>query len=537
MSTSPDGPSPDSSASEAPTPFVFNPEVESSRKHLRLILGALMLTMLLAALDQTIVSTALPTITSDLGGLNQLSWVVTAYLLASTASTPIWGKISDLYGRKLMLQLSIVVFVVASMLAGASQNMGELIATRALQGIGGGGLMVLVMAVIADLIPPRDRGRYAGLFGAVFGLSSVVGPLLGGFFTQHLSWRWIFYINVPLGVAAFLILGAVLHLPVLHQKKPIDWLGSALLVAGVTMLLLVTVWGGREYDWASAQIIGLAVGGVAVLVWFVMHELRIDEPIVPMSLFSNRVFRVSSVIGFIVGFAMFGSIVYLSIYFQVVRGATPTEAGLQLLPLMLGLLITSILSGQLIAKMGRYKVFPIIGTFLAAIGIFMMSKFGVDAPYGYIALAMFILGAGLGNVMQVLVLAVQNTVEPKQMGAATSGSTFFRSIGGSFGTAFFGAVWTARLSAEINNAFPGQADKISGATSSITNIHSLPEAIQAPLLQAFANAMDTTFLVAVPFMVVAFVFALVLPEVRLRTHQDTAHVLADDAAVPLPMME
>ena len=268
-----------------------------------------------------------------------------------------------------------------------------------------------------------------------------------------------------------------------------------------------------------------------------MHELRIDEPIVPMSLFSNRVFRVSSVIGFIVGFAMFGSIVYLSIYFQVVRGATPTEAGLQLLPLMLGLLITSILSGQLIAKMGRYKVFPIIGTFLAAIGIFMMSKFGVDAPYGYIALAMFILGAGLGNVMQVLVLAVQNTVEPKQMGAATSGSTFFRSIGGSFGTAFFGAVWTARLSAEINNAFPGQADKISGATSSITNIHSLPEAIQAPLLQAFANAMDTTFLVAVPFMVVAFVFALVLPEVRLRTHQDTAHVLADDAAVPLPMME
>ena len=217
MSTSPDGPSPDSSASEAPTPFVFIPEVESSRKHLRLILGALMLTMLLAALDQTIVSTALPTITSDLGGLNQLSWVVTAYLLASTASTPIWGKISDLYGRKLMLQLSIVVFVVASMLAGASQNMGELIATRALQGIGGGGLMVLVMAVIADLIPPRDRGRYAGLFGAVFGLSSVVGPLLGGFFTQHLSWRWIFYINVPLGVAAFLILGAVPHLPVLHQ--------------------------------------------------------------------------------------------------------------------------------------------------------------------------------------------------------------------------------------------------------------------------------------------------------------------------------
>lgn len=519
-------------------PFVFDPEVESSRKHLRWILAALMLTMLLAALDQTIVSTALPVIVSDLGGLNQLSWVVTAYLLASTASTPIWGKISDLHGRKLMLQIAIVVFVIGSMLAGLSQNMPELIATRALQGIGGGGLMVLVMAVIADLIPPRDRGRYAGLFGAVFGIASVVGPLLGGWFTQHLSWRWIFYINVPLGIAAFVILGAVLHLHNKHERKPIDWMGSALMVVGVCMLLMVTVWGGKEYDWISPQIIGMTLAGVGVLVWFVLHELRVEEPIVPMTLFSNKVFRVSSVIGFMVGFAMFGSIVYLSIYFQVVRGATPTEAGLMLLPLMVGILLTSILSGQLISRMGRYKVFPIIGTALAAVGILMMSRLGVDAPYWYAALAMFILGAGLGNVMQVLVLAVQNTIEPKQMGAATSGSTFFRSIGGSFGTAFFGAVWTSRLAAEISNTFPGaQGSAVSGATSSITDIHSLPEAIQGPLLEAFARAMDTTFLVAVPFMVVAFVFALFLPEVRLRTHQDSAHVMADDAAVPLPMMD
>jgi EmrB/QacA subfamily drug resistance transporter len=519
-------------------PFVFDPEVEASRKHLRLILGALMLTMLLAALDQTIVSTALPTITSDLGGLNQLSWVVTAYLLASTATTPIWGKISDLYGRKPMLQLSIVVFVVGSILAGMSQNMPELIATRALQGVGGGGLMVLVMAVIADLIPPRDRGRYAGLFGAVFGISSVVGPLLGGWFTQHLSWRWIFYINVPLGIAAFAILGAVLHLHNKHERKPIDWLGSALMVAGVCLLLMVTVWGGKEYDWVSPQIIGMTVAGLGFLVWFVLHELRVDEPIVPMTLFSNKVFRVTSVIGFMVGFAMFGSIVYLSIYFQVVRGATPTEAGLALLPLMVGVLLTSILSGQLISRMGRYKIFPIIGTALAAVGIYMLSRLGVDASFWYSALAMFVLGAGLGNVMQVTVLAVQNTVEPQQMGAATSGSTFFRSIGGSFGTAFFGAVWTGRLAAEISNAFPGaDTGAISGATSSITSIHSLPEAIQAPLLEAFARAMDTTFLIAVPFMIVAFVFALILPEVRLRTHQDTAHALAEDAGVPLPMMD
>jgi len=519
-----------------PEAFVFDPEVESSRKHLRLILGALMLTMLLAALDQTIVSTALPTITSDLGGLNELSWVVTAYLLASTASTPIWGKISDLYGRKRMLQTSIVVFVIGSMLAGAAQNMGQLIGTRALQGIGGGGLMVLVMAVIADLIPPRERGRYAGLFGAVFGISSVIGPLLGGFFTQHLSWRWIFYINVPLGVVAFVVLGAVLHLPVAHQRKKIDWLGSALLITSVTSLLLVTVWGGRQYDWLSAQILGLAVAGLALAVWFVLHELRTEEPIVPMSLFTNKVFRVSSMIGFIVGFAMFGAIVYLSIYFQVVRGASPTEAGLMLLPLMLGLLITSILSGQLITKMGRYKIFPIVGTFLATVGLYLMSHMGADSPFWFSALAMFILGAGLGNVMQVLVLAVQNTVEPAQMGAATSGSTFFRSIGGSFGTAFFGAVWTARLAAELADVFPnggGGGD----VTSSLSNIHALPPAIQEQVLGAFARAMDTTFLVAVPFMAVAFVLALALPEVRLRTHQDTAHVLADDAAVPLPVMD
>lgn len=509
--------------------------VADSRKHLRLILGALMLTMLLAALDQTIVSTALPTITSDLGGLNELSWVVTAYLLASTASTPIWGKVSDLYGRKLMLQIAVVVFVLASVLAGLSQNMAQLIATRALQGLGGGGLMVLVMAVIADLIPPRERGRYAGLFGAVFGLASVIGPLLGGFFTEHLSWRWIFYINVPLGVAAFLILGAVLHLPVLHEKKPIDWLGSALLVTGVTMILLVTVWGGREYDWASAQIIGLAVGGVAVLALFVWHELRAAEPIVPMTLFTNKVFRVSSMVGFIVGFAMFGSIVYLSVYFQVVRGSTPTQAGLMLLPLMAGLLATSILSGQLIARMGRYKVFPIIGTGLAAIGIFLLSRLGTDAPYWYTGLAMLILGAGLGNVMQVLILAVQNTVAPQQMGAATSASTFFRSIGGSFGTAFFGAVWTARLASELSTAFPGGGSQVGNATTSITQIHALPEPIRSTVLTAFANALDFTFLVAVPFMVVAFLLALILPEVRLKTKRDVAHELADDAAVPLPV--
>jgi EmrB/QacA subfamily drug resistance transporter len=498
-----------------PDDTAIDPQVAESRRHLRVILGALMLTMLLAALDQTIVSTALPTITSDLGGLSELSWVVTAYLLAATASTPIWGKVSDLHGRKLMLQSAVVVFVIGSALAGASQNMTELIATRAIQGVGGGGLMVLVMAVIADLIPPRERGRYAGLFGAVFGISSVVGPLLGGYFTEHLSWRWIFYINVPLGIAAFLILGAVLHLPVLHQKKPIDWLGSALLVAGVTMLLLVTVWGGHTYDWTSPQIIGLSLAGVLTIAVFVWHELRVDEPIVPMTLFSNKVFRVSSIIGFIVGFAMFGSIVYLSIYFQVVRGATPTEAGLMLLPLMVGVLLTSILSGQLITKMGRYKVFPIIGTALATIGLFMLSKLGVDAPYAYAALAMFVLGAGMGNVMQVLVLAVQNAVDYRLLGVATSGSTLFRQVGGSIGVSMFGAIFANRLATELADRLPAGAHIPAVANPVV--ISQLPPTIHEPYLQAFVAALQPIFLAAAVISVVAFALTWLLREVPLRT--------------------
>jgi len=510
---------------------------EAKPPHLGWTLGALMLTLLLAALDQTIVSTALPTITSDLGGLNHLSWVVTAYLLASTVSTPIWGKVSDLYGRKLMLQSAVVVFVVASALAGLSQTMGQLIATRALQGLGGGGIMVLVMAVIADLIPPRERGKYAGLFGAVFGLASILGPLLGGFFTEQLSWRWIFYINLPLGIAAFAILGAVLHLPRHRERHRIDWLGAGLLVAGVTALLLVTVWGGQQYDWLSPEIIGLTVAGLVLLAIFVRQEKRASEPMVSMALFRDKVFTVTSGIGFVVGFAMFGSIVYLSIYLQVVYGSTPTEAGLQLLPFMVGMLITSIGSGLLITRFGRYKIFPIIGTALATLGLLLFSRLGADTPYWQIAVAMLVLGTGLGNVMQVLVLAVQNSVPPREIGSATSASTFFRSIGGSFGTAVFGAVWTARLAVELAAAVPGGSLPDGGATGSLDVIRSLPPAVQEPVLDAFARAIDTTFLVAVPVMAVAFVLALFLPEVPLRRTHNVEEMIADDAAVPLPSYE
>ncbi len=518
----------------------------TGKRSLNVIFSALMLVLFLAALDQTIVSTALPTITSDLGGLNELSWVVTAYLLASTASTPLWGKLSDMYGRKSTLQVSIVIFLVGSAMAGASQNMWELIATRAIQGLGGGGLMVLVMAVVADLVSPRERGRYTGLFGAVFGVSSILGPLLGGFFTEHLSWRWIFYINIPIGIAAIFILGAVLHLPVHHEKKKIDWVGAGLLVASVTSLLLVTVWGGTQYAWGSSTILGLIAFGLITGVLFVWNELRVDEPIVPMRLFKNEVFTVTSFVGFVVGFAMFGTIVYLSIYMQVVRGLSPTAACLQLLPLMLGMLVFSIVSGRLISRWGRYKGFPIAGTALATLGLYMMSHLGISSPYWYIALSALILGAGLGNVMQVLVLAVQNSVKVNEIGVATSGSTFFRSIGGSFGTAVFGAILTHKLAHEIARLLPPNVHLPSGGvTQSIGAIQSLPPALQELVKQAFANAVDFTFLVAVPIMGVAFIATFFIKEHPLRTNsgmdmkrsEDVAHALMNDAPVSIPIPE
>ena len=486
---------------------------------LRLIMAALMLAMFLAALDQTIVSTALPRITSELQGLNQLAWVVTAYLLTSTASTPIWGKISDIYGRKPMLQAAIVIFLVGSVLAGAANSMEWLIITRGIQGLGGGGLMVLVMAVIADVIPPRERGRYTGLFGGVFAISSIIGPLLGGWFVDALSWRWIFYINVPLGIAALIVIAVVLQIPQHRINHSVDYLGAALLVAGVVLALLVTEWGGHQYPWGSPTIIGMGLVSLGLIICFIWRQVRVPEPLVPMTLFRNRVFGVSSLIGFIVGLALFGAIIYLPLYLQVVQGSSPTQAGLQMIPMMAGVLAFSIISGRIISRTGRFKIFPIIGMILASIGMYLLSRIQIDTPYWQIALAMLILGAGLGNVMQVLIIAVQNAVNPNEIGVATSGSTFFRSIGGTFGTAIFGAIMTSRVTSGIESALPpgmqGSVDT-SEMTSAMSSIASLPEQIKLIVLQAFSSALGAVFLVATLVIVIGFLLTFAMPDMRLR---------------------
>lgn len=521
-----DGPDP-STTSDPEATLIAEGAPEHALIHggrLRLTMGALMLTLLLAALDQTIVSTALPRITSELNGLNELAWVVTAYLLASTASTPIWGKISDLYGRKIMLQSAIVIFLIGSLLAGMSTSMGMLIATRGIQGLGGGGILVLVMTVIADIIPPRDRGKYTGLMGAVFAVSSIAGPLLGGFFVDHLTWRWIFYINLPIGIAAFIVITMVLQVPRRTVKHTVDYLGAVLLVAGVSLLLLVVEWGGQRYDWGSTTMIAMIAATLALLSAFVLRQLRVPEPIVPMSLFRNKVFGLTSLIGFIVGLAMFGAIIFMPLFLQIVGGSSPTQAGLQLVPMMLGMLVTSILSGRIISRTGRYKVFPIIGTAFAAIGMALLSTMSVSTPYWQIALYLLVLGIGIGNVMQVLVIAVQNAVNPREVGVATSGSTFFRSVGGTIGTALFGAVMTGQLAAHLTESLPAGAagpGGVTALTSAMSTISTLPDSIKPIVLDAFTTSLDRVFLTAVPILVVGFVLALFLPEVPLRTsHAD-----------------
>ena len=501
--------------------------IRMSHRQILVVLTGLMLGLFLAALDQTIVATALPTIVGEFGGLDHLSWVVTAYLLASTVTSPLYGKISDLYGRKIVFQTAIGLFLIGSVLCGLSQNMAQLISFRAIQGLGAGGLFVMAFTIIGDVVSPRERGRYQGYFGAVFALASIAGPLLGGWFVDNLTWRWVFYINLPVGLIALFVTGTVLNVPFHRQEHRVDFPGAGLLVGGVSALLLVTVWGGREYEWGSPLIIGLAMIGLVLIGLFLWWENRTEEPILPLRLFKDRTFALTSAAGFVVGLAMFGGIVFLPLFLQIVVGASATNSGLLLLPMMAGIITASVGSGRLISRSGRYKIFPVIGSLLATVALFMLSTMGVGTTLPLASVYMLILGAGLGLVMQVLVLAVQNSVERRDLGVATSASTFFRSLGGSFGTALFGAIFTSQVAGNIARNLPGADLGGRDLTSSPGIIAQLPEAIRVGVVEAFADATGTVFLAAVPFAAVAFVVILLLPELPLRENSHVGPALGE----------
>ncbi len=489
-----------------------------SHRRVLVVIGALMLGMFLAALDQTVVSTALPTIVGDLNGASHLSWVVTAYLLASTVSTPLWGKLGDLYGRKFFFQAAIVLFLIGSALSGLSHSMLELILFRAVQGLGGGGLMIGAQTIVGDVVSPRERARYMGLFMAMFGVTTVIGPLIGGVFVDYLSWRWIFYINIPIGAVALVVTAVALPGTLSRVHRVIDYLGVVLVALAATSLVLFTSLGGTSYAWTSPFIVGLGVAGVVFTVLFLLAERRAVEPVIPLPLFANKVFAAASAIGFVVGFAMFGALTFLPLFFQDVKGVSPIASGVRLFPMMGGLLVASIGSGQLVSRWGRYKVFPVVGTALMTIGLFLMSRIGVETGAWATAAYMAVFGLGLGFILQVLTVAVQNAVPYKELGTATSGVTFFRMIGGSFGTAVFGAIFANLVvtnvlrSLHLTKAPPGFSLNADNPSA----IHKLPPAVQAGVIHGIAHTIQTMFLIGVPIAFVAFLLSWTLPEVELR---------------------
>lgn len=497
-------------------------------ENIRVVIGSLMLVMLLASLYQTIVVTALPKIVSELNGLDKYSWVATAFLLTSAISTPIYGKLGDLYGRKKLLQIAIVIFLLGSIFSGMSQNMNQLIAFRGLQGIGAGGLMSLVLAIVGDIIPPRQRGRYQGYFGAVFAISSVAGPLIGGFFADTNTllgvsgWRWLFYVPVPLGIIALAAIATYLHLPVRRREHSVDYKGIALLTISVTSLLLMSSWGGLTYAWKSPQIISLIASTITFGFLFVLRERRASEPVIPMSLFRNDIFTTSVLLSILSAIAMFAAILYIPQYQQIVRGHTPTQSGLLMLPMVGGMMFASIISGRLISKYGHYKLFPLFGTLVLACGMWLFSHVSVTTSNITLSLWMIVIGVGLGSFQQVATLAVQNSVDPKELGTATSSTTFFRTIGSALGGAIFGSILISRLEHHIVaalshfTALPGATHAI--VSSGVSSIAKLPPEAQHAVLGAYVQSFHDMFLIGIPFALAAFVVGIFLREAPLRDH-------------------
>jgi len=490
------------------------PGAKAREQSIRTVFAALILVLLLAALDQTIVSTALPTIVGELGGVTHLSWVVTAYLLSSTIVSPLYGKFGDTHGLKIILQVAVVIFLVGSALCGLAQTMLQLILFRGLQGLGGGGLIVTTIAVVGDLVPPRERGRYQGVFGAVFGVATIIGPLLGGFFVDHLSWRWIFYINLPTGALALAVIGAVLHSPSTRRQHVVDYVGAALLSVSLIAIILFTSLGGTTLPWTSRITVGLIALGLISAIAFVAAEARAREPIMPLILFRNGTFAIASAVGLIVGLSLFGSITYLPIYLQVVKGESPTASGLQLMPMMLGMLATSIASGRIISAWGRYKPFPIAGTAIMTVGLLMLSRLSAEHAVWETSVDALVLGLGLGMVMQVLVLAAQNSVDFEHLGVATSGTTLFRSLGGALGVAIFGAIFANGLYAHLVAVIP-PGTAIPSATDP-AGLAALSPELRADYIAALVAALQPVFVIAAIVSATACGLALLLREVPLR---------------------
>jgi len=503
-----------------------------SRAQMNVIFATILLGMLLSALDQTIVSTALPTIVGDLGGAGHVSWVVTAYMLAETISTVLAGKFGDQFGRKRVFQLSVLIFIVGSFFCGLSQNMTTLIAFRAVQGIGGGGLAVTATALIGEVIPLRERGKYQGALGAVFGVTTVLGPLLGGLFTDHLSWRWAFYVNVPIAIVVILLAARTIPgVRVAGVKPTIDYLGVLFVGLGASGLILATSWGGTEYAWGSATIIGLFLGSLICLAIFVFVELRAEEPILPMRLFRGRVFTMASILSFIVGFAMMGSITFLPTFLQFVSGASATSSGVRMLPMVIGLLVTAIASGSVVGRTGKYRMFPIAGAAITAIGLYLTSRLDQNTPLWLESAYFLVLGAGIGLIMQILTLIVQSTAEYRDLGTATSGVTFFRTLGGSFGAAVLGSIYSNQLVQRLPAAVAESPGLPPEAATNPAALHALPASVQAPVVNAYAESLQTVFLWAVPVALAALVVALFLPQVTLRGRV-TAAGAGDGFAIP-----